>query len=186
MRDRYWSAERGGYIDPTQPAQTPVFRRGAAAARVLAFAAIFAVLQQVWDALRGGAIERFIVHDLTLLPAARIIDLFNPQIHVVTREFSLRAPGGGLNILNGCEGVDILFLVVAAVLVSPVSVSSRMLGLACGIPVVFALNQLRIIALFHAYRFDAGLFDTLHGAVVPIVVIMLVAACFYAWLKHAK
>ena len=37
--------------------------------------------------------------------------LYADGIHT---EASIRAPGGGLNILNGCEGTEVMFLLMAA------------------------------------------------------------------------
>lgn len=53
---------------------------------------------------RGTGIERWIVHDLTLRPAVALVSWLTSEARAKAVGFSIRAPGGGLNILNGCEG----------------------------------------------------------------------------------
>jgi exosortase family protein XrtM len=153
-------------------------------ARAMVFFAVFAALLVCWDALRGTSIEHLVIHQLTVRPAAFIVNLLTPAAHVRAVDFSLHAPGGGLNILNGCEGMDALFLLIAAFIVAPLSGRERTLGLLFGLGVVFIVNQLRILSLFYAYRADPALFYPLHGTVAPIVVILAVAGYFYVWLYH--
>jgi exosortase/archaeosortase family protein len=128
----------------------------------------------------------FVVHDCTVRPAVALVNLLTPTIHARAQKITLTAPGGGgLNIVNGCEGTEALFLLAAAFAVAPLSWGSRLLGFALGIGVVFVVNQARILALFYAFRNDASLFDLLHGSITPIAVILLVCAYFYGWLVYA-
>lgn len=153
--------------------------------RSAGFLLVFSVLQLTWQSLRGTAVEYFIVHTCTVLPAAFGIALLTPGVHVQAIKFTLHAPGGGLNILNGCEGLEALFLLFAAFVVAPIPWRSRPLGLLVGTAVVFIVNQIRILVLFYAYRSNHGLFDSLHGIVAPIIVILIVSVYFYAWLVHS-
>jgi exosortase/archaeosortase family protein len=98
----------------------------------------------------------------------------------------LRAPGGGLNILNGCEGMEAVFLLLAAFVVAPLSWRCSAMGVLIGVGFVYAINQVRILALFFAYRADPRLFYTLHTTVTPIAAVLLVAAYFYLWMLYAN
>jgi exosortase family protein XrtM len=155
-------------------------------ARMALFLGVFATQQLAWQALRGSVVEQWVIHWATVRPAALWINLLTPAIQVQAVDFALVAPGGGLNILNGCEGTEALFLLAAAFVAAPLSAARRRQGLLLGIVVVFVVNQLRILILFYAYRSDPGLFDPLHGTVTPIGVVLLVAAYFYFWLLRAR
>lgn len=181
-----WSAKHGGYFDSNEP-EKPQRHWGPRAGliRAVMFFAAFAVLQLGWNALHGSAVERLIVHDGTVRPAAWLVNFFTPSVQARAVDFSLRAPGGGLNILNGCEGMDALLLLICAFLVAPVSWRTRLPGLLAGIPVVFVVNQARILTLFYAYRSDHSLFEPLHGIIAPIAIVLIVSCYFYAWLAHA-
>ena len=153
---------------------------GKAAVFLLAFAA----LQLAWDAVRGGTLERLVIHNGTVQPASALVNLLTPDVHAEAKGFAIYASGGGLNIQNGCEGMEALFLLLAAFAVAPIPRRSRWIGLLLGIPVVFVINQARILVLFYAYRIDHSWFDPLHSMVTPIVVVLLIASYFYVWLAH--
>lgn len=152
----------------------------------LAFVALFFLLQFGWQCLRGTSVEHAIIHYATVRPAAFLINLLTPDVHVQAVEFSLNAGGGGLNILNGCEGMDALVLLIAAFAVVPLSWSARGWGIFYGSCVVFAANQLRILILFYVSRSDRSLFEQIHAIVAPIVVILIVSGYFYVWLVYIK
>jgi exosortase/archaeosortase family protein len=147
------------------------------------FAVTFGSLQFGWQAARGGVVESLVIHDLTVRPAAWLANLLTPGVQATAEGFTVHAPGGGLNVLNGCEGIEVLFLLLAAFVAGPLPPRRRLLGIAVGVPLIFALNQARIVGLFYAYRADHALFDTLHGTVAPIVLVLAVAFYFYAWLE---
>ena len=157
-------------------------RRYDVALRIGLFLAIFACLQLCWQSLQGGAVEYTLIHDVTVRPAAMLANWLTPDVHAQAIKFALRAPGGGLNILNGCEGLEALFLLCAAFAVAPLSWRPRVSGLLLGVAVVFVVNQARILLLFYAYRADHAWFDPLHATVTPIAVVLLVCAYFYTWL----
>jgi exosortase family protein XrtM len=153
--------------------------------RVAGFLLSFAVLQLGWQGLRGSDVERLVINEATVRPAAFLANLLTPAAQASAVQSTLHARGGGLNIKNGCEGVEALFLLVAAFMAAPLSWQSRITGLLLGFAVVFAINQARILILFYAYRDYRSLFDLLHAAVTPIAVILLVCLYFYAWLRSS-
>ena len=153
--------------------------------RAVGFATVFASLELAWQSARGTPIERFVIHSCIVRPAAAVVNLVTPEVHARAVDFSLYAVGGGLNVLNGCDGLGALFLLAGAFAIIPVPWRLRPAGLLLGGIVVYAVNQARILGLFYAYRADHALFDSLHASVAPILVILLVAGYFYGWLVHA-
>lgn len=148
------------------------------------FLTAFALLQWAWGESRGTWIERLAIDHATVRTAAWLIDSLDPAVGVRAVGSRLKAEGGGINILNGCEGIEVVFLLASAMLVAPVRWRARLLGLAAGSLVVFALNQGRVLALFFALRTDRGLFDALHGVVCPLMLILGAGVFFAAWLNR--
>jgi exosortase/archaeosortase family protein len=187
---RRWAPDIGTYVDaqgrPLRRLKRPWYWRWPFGVRVAIFLGVFSGLQLLWEAVRGGSFEYTVIHDWTVQPAARLVNLLTPEIHASAMKFSIQATGGGLNVLNGCEGSEGLFLLLAAFLVAPLGWRSRVLGILTGAPVMFVINQGRILVLFYAYRADHALFDVLHATVTPVAVILLVAAYFYSWLVYAN
>lgn len=154
--------------------------------RAALFVALFGVLQLAWELARGGGFERFVIHDATVQPAAALVRWLTPDVRATAVDFSIKAPGGGLNVLNGCEGTEALFLLLAAFVAAPLGWRTRLAGLLTGAAVVFVVNQVRIVILFYAWRADPARFSLLHGLVLPIAVVLLVSGYFYGWLVFAS
>ena len=152
--------------------------------RLVFFLAAFAALQGLYETAKGTWVERLIIDHATVQTAAWLIDTLDPSVGVEPVGPRLRAPGGGLNILNGCEGTETAFLMIAAMLVAPLSLRARLGGLLAGTLVVFVLNQARVVALFYAFRSDKAVFDMLHGIVAPLLLIVAAAAFFVVWLNR--
>lgn len=166
-------------VVPTPTAPRPGWRV------LAAFLAVFALLQWGWGAARDTWLERLVIHDATVRPAAAAVRLLSPGIDAQPVGASIKAPGGGLNVLNGCEGTEVMFLLAAAFAAAPLPWRRRLAGLGVGLALVFLLNQGRILALFYSYRADRALFDALHTLVLPALLIALVALYFHAVLRRS-
>lgn len=154
--------------------------------RLALFALAFAVMQGAYGRAAGTAVERFVVDRLTVGTAGRILGALDPATGVRANGSRLSAPGGGINVLNGCEGTDVAFLLTAALLAAPLTWARRAAGLMVGLVLLFALNQARLIALFYAFRLAPEWFDILHGLVAPLVLVTATGAFFAAWLAVAS
>lgn len=152
---------------------------------LLAFGAVFLALQTLWRLAEGSLLETWVVGIGTVQPAAQLVHWLTPELGAYAARFSIRAQSGGpgINILNGCEGLDVLFLLWAALAVSGLRWRSLLLGFCLGTTLVWLLNQVRVVALFYANRVDKELFALLHGTVGPLVLITLVALAFLLLLK---
>lgn len=150
------------------------------------FLGVFAILQWAWGESRETWVERLVIHEATVKPAAAMVQLITPEANAKPVAASIKAPGGGLNILNGCEGTEVMFLLVAAFAAVRLGWRHKLTGLALGLVLVFALNQARILALFYAFRNERSLFDLLHTTVLPAVLIAAVALYFYAVLHRSR
>ena len=150
--------------------------------RCIGFFVVFSALQSLWGAARGTWVERLWIDHLTVQSATAMVSVLTPTVQARPLGARIVAPGGGLNILNGCERTEVLFLLAAALCVAPLSLRSRLHALLSGFVCVFALNLLRILVLFYAYRFDRGLFDLLHTTIAPLILIALTGLFFHLWL----
>jgi exosortase/archaeosortase family protein len=150
--------------------------------KVLLFVAIFGVLQFAWSVLHQGVIGQIVVEGLTVKTAVALINLITPSVAAVAQGTHISAPGGGINVISGCEGIEVMLLLAAAMSIAPLTWRARLIGLLVGSIVVFLLNQVRLIAMFYAVRIDRSMFDMLHGMVAPILLIALTSLFFSWWL----
>jgi exosortase/archaeosortase family protein len=115
---------------------------------------------------------------LTVRPAGWLLSVAMPSLQAVAIGSRLTAPGGGVNVLNGCEGADAMFLVIAGVLAAPLSWRRRAIGAALGLALTFLANQMRVIGLFFAARETPQAFAMLHGVVAPLAMVLLIVLWF--------
>ena len=153
--------------------------------RLLAFVALFMLMQTGWESARDTWIERLWVHDLTVRSATELINLLTPQAEAQAVGTRIVSPGGGLNVKFGCEGTDVVFMLAAAFMVFPMQTRHRLSGMALGLLWVLALNQARILGLFYAFRADRTLFDTLHNTGAPLLMVALTGIYFHLWLQRS-
>jgi exosortase/archaeosortase family protein len=146
---------------------------------------VFFILQMSYDACRGTAFEHFVLGDMTVVPTAKLIQTLTPEVGVKAIGNQLRAPGGGITVLKGCEGTEVMFMLVAAFSAVIMPWRRRLMGLGIGILMVFCLNQIRLVGLFYAYRSDPSLFDLLHGTLAPITLVIIVALYALFWFQYA-
>lgn len=152
----------------------------------LVFLSVFFILQMSYDACRGTDFEHFILGDLTVSPTAVVINFLTPTVNVKALGNQLIAPGGGITVLKGCEGTEIMFMLVAAFAAVVMPWRRRLSGLGLGILLVFCLNQIRLVTLFYVYRSEPSLFNLLHGTVGPIVLVLCVALYALYWMGDSR
>jgi exosortase/archaeosortase family protein len=153
--------------------------------RVGAFMAIFGALQWGWSAQQDSALFRLWVEDLNVRVAVALISALQPDTAAAASGTRIRAPGGGLNVLQGCDGAELLWLMTAAFAVAPLAWRWRLGGWLAGLLLVWLLNVARIVALFFAWRSDPGWFDWLHNYIGPIVLVVLLALYFHGVMQRA-
>ncbi len=154
--------------------------------RALAFLGVVMVLLGLWESARGTALERLWVQDLTVAGAAALVRVITPDVAVQAQGSRLMAPGGGVNVLQGCEGSDVVALLCAAFLVFPMGWRRRLSGLVAALLLAYALNLGRVVGLFYAFRHDAGLFDLLHTGVAPLLMVTASGLFFHAWSTRGR
>ena len=153
--------------------------------QALCFIVLFILLQASWQMVRDTAIGHFVRGTLTVKPAVDMIHLVTPAIPARAVGNQIIAPGSGLVIKIGCEGVEALFILIAALLSVPMRWRATLGGIINGSVLIYAVNELRILGLFYAFRTDKALFQLLHGTIAPLLLIAIAGAFYYFWLqKH--
>jgi len=155
-------------------------------------AARFAVLGALLFGLfsfifRAGSVVPIVgrfVHAATEAQASMAAALLRLAGQPVVRK-GLLLDGGGFacEVGEGCNGFVALTLAAAAVLAWPVAWRRRLLGLLWMLPVVLALNVLRIAGLWWVGRHRPDWFDLAHVYVGQVFVIVGTVAAWGIWLS---
>lgn len=150
----------------------------------LLFLAIFGVLSSLYGMVRDTAVERLLIDVLTVKPSATLIALFTSSEQVAAQGPRLVSPFGRLSILNGCEGIETMLLLIAAILAYRAPWREKVTGVAAGTLLLYTLNQARIVLLYYAFRHNRELFHLLHGYVFPLILVASAGFFFLWWISR--
>lgn len=145
------------------------------------FLVVFFVLQYGYSTTRGTAFEHLVIDVATVRPSVAAINLIAPQEQAQATGHRITSPQGGLSVLNGCEGTESIFLLLAAMTAFTTPWKHKLKGALLGTLFVYVLNQVRIVALYFAAHHDRHWFDLLHGYVAPTLIIVLACLFFLGW-----
>lgn len=96
-------------------------------------------------------------------------------------ETVIRSDHFAVNVENGCNGIEAMILLVAAIAAYPASWKARAAGLVLGIIGIQALNLFRVSSLFWLGRHYPKVFDMFHTAVWQSLIILAALAMFVVW-----
>ncbi|WP_059424658.1 archaeosortase/exosortase family protein, partial [Sulfuricella sp. T08] len=146
----------------------------------LIFLAVFFVLQYSYSTSRGTAFEHLVIEVATVRPSVAVINLIAPKEQAQATGHRIASPQGGLSVLNGCEGTESIFLLLAAITAFTAPWKHKLKGALLGTVFIYLLNQGRIVSLYFSVHHDRHWFDLLHGYVAPTLIIVL-ACLFFLW-----
>ncbi len=169
-----------------KPQSTGLFLRGMEWRFALIFLLLFFVLQYGYSACQGTIIERVVLDLATVRPSTAAINLISPNANAQASGHRIVSPRGSLSVLNGCEGTETLFLLLAAIAAFKAPWRHKLKGAVIGTIIIYGLNQGRIVALFFAAQQDRKWFDMLHGTIAPTLIIVLSVLFFLWWSSESS
>ncbi|MBI3560654.1 MAG: archaeosortase/exosortase family protein [Gammaproteobacteria bacterium] len=150
----------------------------------LMFLVLFFLMQTGFQNTRDTAVERFAIDTVTVQPAAWLIRQFSGPAPVIAQGHRIVSPGIRLSVLNGCEGFEGIFLIIAAILAFPARLNKKLLGIIAGTGLMYGLNQLRIALLFYTLHYDRSWFNPIHGYIGPTLIIIIGGLFFFYYLSR--
>ena len=111
---------------------------------------------------------------------ADLINMFAPMEQVLAQQNHLLSAKANLEIVRGCDGAGVLFLVASAIVAFPSTGRRKLLGLLLGIGLIYLLNLLRISALYFIIAYQPDWFQSVHVYLAPTLMVM-VGCCYFAW-----
>ena len=97
----------------------------------------------------------------------------------------LRHAGNGfaVSIESGCNGVEAMIVLFAAIIAFPGGWYHRLLALMVGFVAVQAMNILRIISLFYLGQWNLDVFTWMHLYLWPVLIMLDVLIVFLVYLR---
>jgi exosortase family protein XrtM len=116
---------------------------------------------------------------------ADLINIIAPMEKVTSQLNHLVSVHADLEIVHGCDGANVLFLVVSAILVFPTGLNRKLIGLLLGVGLIYTLNLLRISTLYFVIAYYPDWFQLIHTYVAPTLMV-LAGCCYFAWWAFAS
>lgn len=124
-----------------------------------------------------------LVHRFQIVPAAVLLEWTLPGVNIVQRPTALALPGLEVHLLRGCDGMEAWLMLMTALLVFPFSWRRRLLGALWGSLLVFGLNLVRIVSLFHVALRRPQWFEIAHDVLWQCSMVIFVALFILAWFR---
>jgi exosortase/archaeosortase family protein len=148
------------------------------ARRIAIFAGAFLLLTTLEFALRDQ-VGPFVNGVLNVRAGAAILRVLAPAEHVQGHGDRIESATTSIRVSQGCEGVDVMFMFVAAMLAMPMTGRRRLVGCIAGVGVIYACNLVRLAGLWYCLKVAPERFESMH-VIVGQTAIIVVAVLLFA------
>ena len=170
-------ARRGLASPPIRP------RANRAALRsVLLFFAVFAALHAVFQFAGDDLVD--VATRWTAETTARALSLLGAEGR--TEGTIVYSSIFAIDVILECTAIFPIALYFAAVVATPDSITSKLFGLAFGIPAILLLNLIRLVSLCYIGYWFPESFDTAHHLVWQSLIVFFTALVWIGWVMHAS
>lgn len=115
--------------------------------------------------------------------SAFIVRLFDASVLSHGNALQDMRTGGGITIEAGCNGVEAVIMLAAAVFAYPARFRARMTGLLIGAVAIQLLNLVRIISLYYLVLWSVPAFEFAHLYLWQALIMLDVLVVWLVWLR---
>jgi exosortase family protein XrtM len=144
------------------------------------FLGCYALLDYAYFKIPVDTFINVIYYHGVVTVCADLINMLAPLEQVLAQQNHLLSAKANLEIVRGCDGAGVLFLVVSAIVAFPSTGRRKLTGLLLGIGLIYLINLLRISALYFIIAYQPVWFPLLHVYLAPTLMV-LVGCCYFAW-----
>ncbi len=122
--------------------------------------------------------------DLLAAVSAFLIKLFDSNVVSEGVVIQSTTNGFAVAIAPGCDGIEAVIILIAAVLAFPAPWKHRLVGILIGFFAIQALNLVRIISLFYMGQWSQTWFDWFHLYLWQALIVIDALAVWLIWLRY--
>lgn len=112
---------------------------------------------------------------------AGLINWLAPQEAVHAAGHRLWSTKASLEIVRGCDGSGVIFMLTAAVVAYAAPLRHKVAGILGALALVYVLNEIRVVALYFVAAYRQSWFVPLHAYFIPSLMILASVLYFAAW-----
>jgi exosortase H (IPTLxxWG-CTERM-specific) len=131
-------------------------------------------------------VERLVILPFTSLVAdvsVWLITLFDDNVIATANVIRDRTNGFGVRIERGCNGVEALIILFAAIFAFPAPLKNKLIGFVIGFFAIQGLNLVRIISLFYLGQWNQVAFEWFHLYLWQALIILDALVVWLIWLR---
>ena len=115
--------------------------------------------------------------------SVNLIELFDSGVTSAGKVIRDMESGFAVSIEPGCNGVEALIILFAAIFAFPAPWKSKLVGFAIGFVAIQALNLVRIISLFYLGQWNMVWFEWFHLYLWQALIILDALVVWLIWLR---
>lgn len=112
-----------------------------------------------------------------------IVKFFDDDVIAYGNVIRDTASGFGVRIERGCNGVEALIILFAAIFSFPAPLKNKLIGFAIGFFVIQGLNLVRIVSLFYLGQWNEVAFEWFHLYLWQALIILDALVVWLIWLR---
>lgn len=116
--------------------------------------------------------------------SAGILSLLDAQVTTSGKVIASTLQPFAISIEPGCNGVEAMIILIAAMVVFPATWLQRLKGLVWGILAIQVLNIVRIISLFYLGLWNEVWFEWAHLYVWQVLIMLDALIVFLLWVRY--
>ncbi len=113
-----------------------------------------------------------------------IIELFDDNVISHGRIIQSQVNGFAVEIQRGCNGVEAVIILFAAIFAFPATFKHKMIGFGAGFLAIQILNLVRIISLFYLGQWNTTAFQWFHLYLWQALIILDALVVWLIWLRY--
>jgi exosortase H (IPTLxxWG-CTERM-specific) len=113
-----------------------------------------------------------------------LVSAFDPHVATSGKVVRSTLNGFAVSIEPGCNGVEAMIVLLAAIVAFPAPWLYKLQGLLWGFIAIQGMNLLRIISLFYLGQWSREWFDWAHLYIWQALIMLDALVVFLIWLRH--
>lgn len=150
---------------------------------VLYFILLFLALQIAHYSIRSYT-SPLLVHTLNAEASSGIINFITPWEKSFSRGDLIGSGGFTIRIAQGCEGIEVILLLTAALCAFSMGIKQKIGGVLAGSLILYVANLARIVALYYTLKYRPDMFDLAHVYIGQTFIVFVGILFFMAWITY--
>jgi len=130
--------------------------------------------------------EKYVILPFTSLIAdvsVWIVQLFDDNVEAFRNVIRNSTTGFGVRIERGCNGVEAVIILFAAIFAFPAPLKNKLIGFVIGFFAIQLLNLVRIVSLFYLGQWNQVAFEWFHLYLWQALIILDALVVWLVWLR---